>query len=147
MRRASASVGHRSLVSGGTIHRERMAEDEYKRTRRDFAVVSSDLTPQAGKELSEMANDVGSVEGYLTEIKRTPTLRDCRGESGFEYTLWIAFLGETANIPLTTCLSLGRWMRPRPAPPSGRHPRAPRRRTVGRDRNSGKPWCVRIVKF
>jgi len=40
-----------------------------------FAVGSSVLTPQARKELSEMANDVGSVEGYLTDVKRTPTLR------------------------------------------------------------------------
>ena len=37
-----------------------------------FAVGSSVLTPQARKDLSEMANDVGSVEDYLTEVKRTP---------------------------------------------------------------------------
>src|SRR5215472_13355516 len=34
--RGNASVGHLSLVSRPTIHRQRMAKDEYKRTQREF---------------------------------------------------------------------------------------------------------------
>ena len=114
-----------------------------------FAVGSSVLTPKARKELSEMANDVGSVEGYLTEGKGTPTLQDCRGESGFQYRRAhsvFAFLDETADIPLARLLHPGAKGETRPAAPSGRRPR-PGGERARRDRNSGKRRCIRIVKF
>lgn len=88
-----------------------------------FAVGSSVLTPQARNELLRIANDARSIQGYLIQVKG---YTDSSGPAVMNQDLSmrraqsvIAFLEETANIPLTHVLTPGAMGETRPAAPNG----------------------------
>ena len=88
-----------------------------------FAVGSSVLSPLARNELLKIANDARSVEGYLIQVKG---YTGSSGPAAMNQDLSmrraqsvIAFLEETANIPLTHVLTSGAMGETRPAAPNG----------------------------
>jgi outer membrane protein OmpA-like peptidoglycan-associated protein len=88
-----------------------------------FTVGSSVLTPQARNELLKIANDARSVKGYLIQVKG---YTDASGPPAINQDLSmrralsvIAFLEETANVPLTHVLTPGAMGETRPVGPNG----------------------------